>query len=74
MNWVWIDLAALPQRTYQYFTNRGGLPYKPGGYSEVSSPITITLLYPNFQKRLINDNADEKKIKRREILYLRAAM
>lgn len=38
MNWVWIYLAALPQLIYQHFANRGGLPYEPGGFLEVSSP------------------------------------
>ena len=28
MNWVWIDLAAIPQLIYQYIANRGGLPYR----------------------------------------------
>ena len=38
MNRVWIDLAALPQQMYEHIANRGGLPYKPGGFLEVSLP------------------------------------
>jgi len=38
MNRVWIDLAALPQQIYEHIANQGGLPYKPGGFLEVSSP------------------------------------
>ena len=38
MNQVWIDLVALPQQIYEHIANRGGLPYKPGGFLEVSLP------------------------------------
>ena len=40
MNQVWIDLAALPQQIYEHkiIANRGGHPYKLGGFLEVSSP------------------------------------
>ena len=38
MNSVWIDLAALPQQIYEHIANRGGLPYKPGGFLDWRSP------------------------------------
>ncbi len=36
-----IDLAAHSQRNFKHIANRGGLPYKPGGFLEVSSPYLL---------------------------------
>ena len=60
MNWVWIDLAALSQLIYQHIANRGILPYKPGGFMEVSSPLNN--YYCLFQYKVaykINDDGED---------------
>ena len=38
MKLVRIGRAAHPQLNYKHIDNRGGLPYKPDGFLEVSSP------------------------------------
>ena len=38
IKWIRIGQAANPQLNYKHVDNRGGLPYKPGGFLEVSSP------------------------------------
>ena len=38
MKWYWIGQVAHSQLNYKYIDNQGGLPYKPGGFLEVSSP------------------------------------
>ena len=61
INWVWIDLAVLPQLIYQHIANRSGLSYKPGGFLEVSSPSHYFYCFILISKWLITDDDDETR-------------
>ena len=66
-----IGQAAHPHLNYKDIDNQGGLPYKPGGFWEVSSPYnTVKPVKILYLRWLINgdDDDDDDKIVRKSFV------